>query len=425
MHIYKEEFVDEIISFIKGLENENIFFDIVKILNNIFLYKKREDLKKLNQIIFNELSDYSKKYIISTYKNLQSNLDLIIDSKENNKKNLLLRNQKDKNQDDTFLKLTIPIKILEELELTDEQKNQIELIDFPGLNSENNIFDKEILNPLITFSNGFLFITKSSIKEGDKEEIINSTISKISNRKIFDFSFDTILFILTHIEELKINLDEKKKEIKNVIYSSEIVNTNILNQVDFLITKFSNTFYNSYLKDSKNSENFEKLFYYLKNNIKNISPEESLKYAKKLRKDLKDKFFNKLLNKEKFKDYFPPEDTLSKLKNDLLKLINPKNVNNDLNNIIEEIIKIYLFFKTNIHNHENFIKSNGPDFNNQFKKLIFNSKKSYDKSLEKSIIYFIFYLQDKLGKINMSFVLKKANNLINEKKKKKKSQKLK
>ena len=85
-YIYKEEFVDEIISFIKGLENENIFFKIVKILNNIFLYKKREDLKKLNQIIFNELSDYSKKYIISTYKNLQSNLDLIIDSKENNKK---------------------------------------------------------------------------------------------------------------------------------------------------------------------------------------------------------------------------------------------------------------------------------------------------------------------------------------------------
>ena len=74
---------------------------------------------------------------------------------------------------------------------------------------------------------------------------------------------------------------------------------------------------------------------------------------------------------------------------------------------IDEMIKNYFLFKKNISQHQLYIKSNAPDFYNQFLKLIKNSRKSYKKNLEKSIIYFALYLQDKLEKINMNFIFKK------------------
>ena len=79
------------------------------------------------------------------------------------------------------------------------------------------------------------------------------------------------------------------------------------------------------------------------------------------------------------------------------------------------MIKNYFLFKKNISQHQLYIKSNAPDFYNQFLKLIKNSRKSYKKNLEKSIIYFALYLQDKLEKINMNFIFKKANEFIKEK----------
>ena len=227
------------------------------------------------------------------------------------------------------------------------------------------------------------------------------------------------MFILTHCESLfqNINLESKKKEINNAIYSSEIINNNILNQSDFLITNFSNIKYNNYLKDLFLSENIEKLYLYLKNNIKNISPNDSLKFAKKLRKDLNDALINKLENKNDSKKYNPLNDgEFNGYRSKLLTKMQGNCLNNESLVIIDEFIKYYMIFINNIHKHQDYIKSNGSEFHKQFLKLIKNSKKSFDKTLEKSIQYFIIYLQDKLEKINMNFVLKKANDLINRKK---------
>ena len=159
-------------------------------------------------------------------------LDSIIASKKNREINKFSRNYKNKNEDFIFLKLTINIKLFDEIGLNDEEKEEIELIDFPGLNSgDNNLFEKSIIDPIIKFSNGFLFVSKPSVNEDVISEIIESTIEKISNRKILDFSFDSFLFVLTHYEKIaNLTMEIKKNEIKNIIFSGELFNSNRFNQ---------------------------------------------------------------------------------------------------------------------------------------------------------------------------------------------------
>lgn len=208
VYLYEDKVVDEFITFIKFIENNNSFVKVVELLNDILLYKDISYLNKFENF-YNKLNKNDKETILETYEKIKLYLSSIIDSKLMNKRNKYLRNSANKNEENSFLRLSIPIKVFEELKLTEAEKNQIELIDFPGLNSENNIFDTKIINPLIRFSNGFFFITKSSINERDTSEIINTIIPKIINRKMIDFSFNTLLFVLTHCEELNnLNIEE-------------------------------------------------------------------------------------------------------------------------------------------------------------------------------------------------------------------------
>ena len=423
--LYENKIVDNIISFIKKLEKTNHhFIETVNLLNEIFLYKKQKDLKAFEEY-FDKLKNNLEIDIDlnGIYIKIKSFLNSIIQSKLNNKRNIYLRNLCNKVEEDSFLKLTIPVKIFEFLKLEEDLKKQIEFIDFPGLNSENNLFDKQILNPLIKFSNGFLFVSKCSIKEGNTTEIINSTISKISNRKMLNFSFDSMLFILTHCENSKLNLGEKRKEIYNAIFSNDVFNSNILNQNNFLICEFSNTLYKNFLNDLVISESIEKLYNFLKIRIKNISPNDPIKFIKKLKKDLNDTLLSKLQNKNNYQHFIPQKNIFNQFKNELLSKIDNNSFykgnkeNKELNNILDEFIKLYIFFKDNsISNHQDFIRSKGKDFHLNILKVINNSKISFNKTMEKSIIYFMINLRDKLEKININFILNKVDELINKQK---------
>ena len=136
------------------------------------------------------------------------------------------------------------------------------------------------------------------------------------------------------------------------------------------------------MDDEKDSHNISTL----KKNITNISSNESIKFTKKIKKDLKNNFIDKLSNLEELENFNPNKNDFNSHKNELLKEMKLKSINDDLNQIINELVKLFMFFKNNKNNHKDFIKSNGPNLNNQFKKLIMNSQISYKKSLEKSII---------------------------------------
>ena len=91
-------------------------------------------------------------------------------------------------------------------------------------------------------------------------------------------------------------------------------------------------------------------------------------------------------------------------------------MNSEYEAIINEFIKKYLFYKKNYSKHIYCENCNLDDFKNNLKQLFENSKKSYNITLEKSIINFVLYLQNKLEKINDGFIYKKVNDLIEHKK---------
>ena len=415
-YLFKDIIVDEIIFFINKLEELSLISDnVITLINNIFIYRKEKNLIELEHW-FDGLDIKLRDNLNNIYKKLTNYLNEIIKENKNKENNKYLRNS----EKDSFLKLCIPIKAFDELHLSKEEKYQIELIDFPGLNSENNLLDKPILNPLIKFSNGFIFVTRCSINEGDTPDVINTIITKIGNRKMFNFSFDSILFVLTNWENSpNLNLEEKKKDINYAINSGDLSNSFISNQ-KLLITKFSNNFYTLFLKDKNISEDIIKLYSYLKPNIK--YEVNDINFVKKLKKDLKNSFLNKIKNIEE--NNICIDDEFNSNKNELIKQINPSSLKSEYIEQINEVIKQYMIFKKNINHHQFYINSNAPDFFNQFMKLIKNSRKSYKQYLEKSIIYFSLYLQDKIQKINNKFIFRTAQNFIEEQEKNEKINKI-
>ena len=423
---YENKFVDIIILFIKKLEeiNYNRFKDIIILVNNLLLFKDIENNVKNLEEFFKSLNPSDKKIISEIYNDVKFYLNSILQSKKNGKTNEYLRNYKNKNEEFIFLKLTINIKFFDELGLNEEEKEEVELIDFPGLNSgENNLFEKSIIDPIIKCSNGFLFVSKPSVNEDYISEIIQSTIEKISKRKILDFSFDSFLFVLTQYEKIKnLNLDNKKQEIKNIIFSGDLFSSQRFNQTNFLITKFSNSFYQKFLEEQKYIINIVDLYSYLKKEITDINV-DNINYAKKLKRKFDAIYFNKLKNKDDYSNFHPLDNEIKKYKDILIDEIKIK-MTTEYEKIINEIIQKYLFYKKNIIKHEYCVNSNLDDFKNNLKKLFANSKKSYNKTLEKSIINFFLYLQNKLEKLNDIFINKKVNNLIKSKEKKEETDKL-
>ena len=303
---YENKFVDKIILFTKKLEeiNYNRFKDIIVLVNNILLFKDVETNFKNLEEFFKSLNSSDKEIISQIYSDVIFYISSILDSKKKRETNEYLRNYKNKNEEFIFLKLTINIKLFDELGLNEVEKEEFELMDFPGLNSgENNLFEKSIIDPIIKCSNGFLLVSKPSVNEDYISEIIQSTIEKISNRKILDFSFDTFLFVLTQYEKIKnLNLDNKKKEIKNIIFKGDLFTSQRFNQTNILITKFSNKFYQKYLEEQKYIINIVDLYSYLKKEINNINVDD-IKYAKTLRKKFDDIYFNKLKNKKDYSNF--------------------------------------------------------------------------------------------------------------------------
>ena len=407
---FGDEILDILITFIQKLDILNIlqYNNIIGIINDVFKYKEEDNLKEYDKW-FEKLDSKFIQLLDNIHKNLKKYLKQIIEANKKNKLDFVSR----KSDSVSFLKLYIPINAFDELNLSEEEKNQIELIDFPGLNSENNLFDISVLKKLIKFSNGFIFVTRCSINEGNTKDVINTIITKIQNRKMLDFSFDTSLFVLTNIEKYpNLDLVEKANEINDIICTSDLRESFTLKQKKFLITKFSNEYYKKFLNDKSKTKDIEILYSYLKKNNKYQINE--INYIKKLKKDFNNSFFSKLKNQND--NNIPQDEEYIKNKQELMKLISvsASSLTHEYEENIENIIKNFMIFNKNINQHQDYINSNAPNFLQQFKKLIYNSKKSYSKSLDKSIIYMAKYLKEKLSKIKMNFYLKKANMKIEE-----------
>ena len=152
---YDNKFADLIIKFIKKYEEIKInpsLIEIVNLIEKILTKKQVNDLKSLVSIL-NSLKNEEKisyKEIIDTLNKIRKN-----EIRINNKKN-------QEEQNEFFLKLIIPIKILDDMKLEKDIKEKIELIDIPGLNTEQKYLENKHFKTLIKYSNGFLFVTKKN-----------------------------------------------------------------------------------------------------------------------------------------------------------------------------------------------------------------------------------------------------------------------
>ena len=168
-----------------------------------------------------------------------------------------------------FFILNIPIKAYDLLNMPNDIKESIEIIDFPGLDSVKNIFYSEVLNHLLQFSDGFIFVNKgNSIMEAEKVKNLNKIIQLIIQNKKNEFSFKSCLFILNRCDEVEINIEDSKKEYERIFeinsrektFNEIIAISKKLKDLDNInITKFSNTLYyefKSFMKRINDYDNY-------------------------------------------------------------------------------------------------------------------------------------------------------------------------
>ena len=191
-----------------------------------------------------------------------------------------------------FFVLNIPIEAFDLMNIPEDMKETIELIDFPGLDSINNLFSSEVLKHLIQFSDGFIFVNKgNSIMEAEKVKNLNKIIQLIIQNKKYEFSFKSCLFILNRCDEVEIDIEQSKKEYERIFeinsrektFNELIAISNKLKDLDNInITKFSNTLYSefkSFMKRINNIENYQEE--YGMQNYKNYVGKKYLMFLKK------------------------------------------------------------------------------------------------------------------------------------------------
>ena len=115
-------------------------------------------------------------------------LNSILESKKKRQANQFLRNYRNKNEEFIFLKLTINIQLFDKIDLNDEDKEAIELIDFPGLNSgENNLFEKAILDPIIKFLMDFYLFQSLQLMKMSFQKLLSQQLKKLAKEKFWIF----------------------------------------------------------------------------------------------------------------------------------------------------------------------------------------------------------------------------------------------
>ena len=161
--------------------------------------------------------------------------------------------------------LYTPIQAYDDLNLKMYLKNQIELIDFPGLGSNNNNDEVENeINKLLKSENGFIFVkNKKEFNVKQSNRLVN-LIYNITSKNNFYF-INNCLFVFTFpAENENYNMEEVKKSLFD-IFDKQTINQcmikrksdrNQLNENKFIITKIDSPLYEDYMQFNELINNF-------------------------------------------------------------------------------------------------------------------------------------------------------------------------
>ena len=134
------------------------------------------------------------------------------------KNKLKLLNETEINFEESFYLLKIKIKLFDDFKFDKNLKSKIELIDFPGLHTKNNFYEKDIFNPLMKFCDGFIFLNKNDlINDKSNVDSLREIILRIESKKLF-FNLNSCLFILNNFGEDYLNIFKAKINLEQIIF---------------------------------------------------------------------------------------------------------------------------------------------------------------------------------------------------------------
>lgn len=321
-----------------------------------------------------------------------------------------------KNDKISFYLIKMPLKIFDFVKVEDELKTHLEFIDFPGLNTGY----EEALSTskdLIRFTNGFFFIQGIIIKENDNKKLLNTVIDTIRNNNN-NFSFKCCLFLMNKCDKNKIDIEDNKLEFGNLIkgildrigFIDRLANDKDIKSLDEInFTKFSSFHFLRFLEDYKNINNIENFFNELFNNKEYI--EKDIKIILELIKnELKKKYFK--IHSKDIKEYNFDEKELSSCKSFLESYVktNFLNYNPDIETLILDISKYYIFIKHHYEKLNFYVNSNAEHCFKTISDVFDNTKRFYKYELNSLISNCLINFGFDLNKI-MKIIYNEFSNI--------------
>ena len=244
----------------------------------IIRYIEEKDKISLYSIKFKSFENLGNKYYYYVKNQLLS--DKIEEIKEIID---ILNESFPKSEEDSFLLIEINIKCFDEINLKSEIKKNICIIDFPGHNTNHNLFfDKDIYQNVLKMSSFFIYINSGkAFKEESNKTLLSKLYNEVIKIRIGDISpeqfIDLSLFIFNKVdslEENEKNLNGIQEEIKEVLginnqfkgsiscsfFSSLLYHNFLLKKEDFKINNIRKLFDIFYLNFRQQYDGKDDLF---------------------------------------------------------------------------------------------------------------------------------------------------------------------
>ena len=291
------------------IKNEDIFIEFDKIYKELGQTQNEQFQKNLNN--FNELNKNISILVQNLIKQIYSNIyktlnDMLIDNQyeniQNQINNKLIKPYEEINNNIIKKKRNTIINTTNNINSNNFAKAiaasvQKKLNSFPGQNKENIQEMKTIINPFIS-SQPDIDINN----QNNKTEIINPFQVKFGYNNItvpnnLPNNVDKVSFGIEkepkkELTQIKINISKDESNINNINDTSQISNTNIINQTQQPIYKTieTQTIINSNIIPDNNNNNFETIKYIQSINNNIIQSENELRLKTDIKKYLNTKY---------------------------------------------------------------------------------------------------------------------------------------
>ena len=319
-----------------------------------------------------------------------------------------------------FYLLESPIEFIDKMEISEEEKRKIELIDYPGLDTDYE-GAKIMAKNLLTTVDGFIYVFFETSFDDANQQVLTLMYNTIKIRN--NFSFNTCLFILNKIDEIKegVNYEEINNRILKIFDDENkfMDSREVLKQKQRIgdeslsLSGFSSYLYNEYKK--LNIFNFEK---FIEINSKKkekekgllktiISPLEWFKddnVIKIIKNNLKENYFSDI--DSKIKKFNPNLDDFNMKLNNLKNIFRDQDVNEQ---DLKKIVKLYLYILENRTNLNEYKLCKIDNLLKNFKQVIKNTFDFFEIKKQTDAINFISFCYNQILEL-FNIIKIKVNN---------------